>query len=75
MKMKDKSFLGKMILMSLGFGLCILKWAGILPNADVKEIWYAVGFAYGVGFGTIDWNICRDTWVEGKASAEGGPNE
>lgn len=69
MKMKDKSFIGKIVLSIVGFGLCILKWTNILPNADIKEIWYAVGFAYGVGFGTIDFNICRDNWVEGKPAA------
>lgn len=75
MKVKEESRLGKYILIIGGFVLCILHWCGVLPNAEIKEIWYSVAFAYGVGFGTIDWNICRDTWTEGKAVAEGGPNE
>ena len=70
MKMKDKSFLGKISLIISGYALCILKWAGILPNVDVHEVWYSVAFAYGVGFGTIDWNICRDNWVESKEATE-----
>lgn len=81
MKVKEESRLGKYILVIAGFALCILKWCGVLPGAEVKEIWLSVAFAYGVGFGTIDWNICRDTWQESKASAtespaaEGGPSE
>ena len=75
MKVKEESRLGKYILVIAGFTLSILKWCGVLPNADIHEIWYAVAFAYGVGFGTVDWNICRDTWQESKAAVEGGPNE
>lgn len=65
MKVKDKSMLIKLILIIVGFALCILTWCGIL-NADIKEIWFSVGFAYGVGLGTIDFNICRDNWIEKK---------
>ncbi len=70
MKVKEESRLGKYILVIAGFALSVLKWAGILPGADIKEIWYAVAFAYAVAFGTIDWNICRDTWQESKAAAK-----
>ena len=66
--MKNKSFIGKVVLSIIGFGLCVLKWTNVLPSADIKEIWYSVAFAYGVGFGTIDFNICRDNWVEGKVT-------
>lgn len=70
MKVKEQSKLGKFILVVIGFTLCVLHWCGLLPEADVKEIWYAVGFAYGVGLGTIDFNIMRDNWVESKESTD-----
>ena len=66
MKVKDKSFLGKMILIFLGLVLCILHWCNILPDADIKEIWYSIAFAYGVGLGTVDFNIIKDNWTEKK---------
>jgi hypothetical protein len=47
-----------------------LKWCGKLPEADVGEIWKSIAFAYGVGLGTIDFNICRDNWVENKGETE-----
>ena len=70
MKIKSLSLLVKIILIVLGFGMCVLKWAGVLPNANVQEIWYSVGFAYGVGLGTVDFNIIRDNWVEKKESRD-----
>ena len=73
MKMKTDSLLVKILLIAAGFALCVLKWCGKLPDADGGEIWNSIAFAYGVGLGTFDFNICRDNWVEGKA--EGGPNE
>ena len=72
MKVKEESRLGKYILVIAGFVLSVLKWAGILPGADIKEIWYSVAIAYAVGYGTIDFNICRDNWVEKKTPTEGG---
>lgn len=66
MKVKEESRLGKYILVVAGFTISVLKWCGFLPGADIKEIWYAVAFAYGVGFGSIDFNIARDNWVETK---------
>lgn len=66
MKIKSVSLLVKILLICVGFGFCILKWFGKLPDADIKEIWYSVAFAYGVGLGTIDFNIIRDNWVEKK---------
>ena len=53
-------------MIAAGFVLCVLKWCGKLPEADVGEIWKSIAFAYGVGLGTIDFNICRDNWVESK---------
>ena len=70
MKVKEESRLGKYILIIAGFVLSVLKWCGILPGADIKEIWYSVAFAYGVGFGTIDFNISRDNWVEKKSDEQ-----
>lgn len=64
MKIKSLSLLVKLLLITLGFGLCVLKWMGILPNATINEIWYSVGFAYGVGLGSVDFNIIRDNWIE-----------
>lgn len=70
MKIKNVSLLVKIILIVVGFTLCVLKWTGVLPDADVGEIWKSIAFAYGVGLGTIDFNICRDNWVESKEAAE-----
>lgn len=70
MKVKEKSFLIKLLLSFIGFVLCVLKWCNILPGADIKEIWYAVAFAYGVALGFVDFNICRDNWIEKKETEE-----
>jgi hypothetical protein len=70
MKMKSVSFLVKIIMVIVGFALCILKWTNTLPNATIQEIWFSIGFAYGVGLGTIDFNICRDNWIEKKEVIE-----
>lgn len=66
MKIKSLSLIVKIALVVLGFGLCVLKWLGKMPDASVNEIWYSVAFAYGVGLGTVDFNIIRDNWVEKK---------
>lgn len=70
MKVKNTSLLVKIILTVAGFALCILHWCGVLPNAEIKEIWMSIAFAYGVSLGTIDFNICRDNWIEGKETTE-----
>lgn len=70
MKIKLISLLVKILLIALGFGLSVLKWFGKMPEGDIKEIWYAISFAYGVGLGTIDFNIVRDNWIEKKEGAE-----
>lgn len=66
MKVKNISMLVKIVLVILGFGLSVLKWCGILPNADFNEIWKACAFAYGISMGSVDFNITRDNWVEKK---------
>lgn len=70
MKVKNTSLLVKLVLIILGFVLCILHWCGKLPEATIQDIWFSVGFAYGVGLGTIDFNIIRDNWIEKKQGAE-----
>ena len=66
MKVKNISMLVKIVLVILGFGLSVLKWCGILSNADFNEIWKACAFAYGISMGSVDFNITRDNWVEKK---------
>lgn len=70
MKVKNTSMLVKFLLVLAGFVLCVLHWCGVLPNAEIKEIWFSISFAYGVSLGTIDFNICRDNWIETKEGAE-----
>lgn len=66
MKVKDKSFLGKFLIVLIGFGLSVLKWVNLLPNATITEIWAACGTAYGILLGTVDFNIIRDNETENK---------
>ncbi len=66
MKVKNYSLLMKGIIVLLGFGLCVLKWFNIMPNATVTEIWGACGTAYGILLGTVDFNIIRDNETENK---------
>lgn len=66
MKVKTYSLLMKGVIVVLGFGLCVLKWTNLLPNATVAEIWGACGTAYGILLGTVDFNICRDNEAENK---------
>lgn len=66
MKMKTISLLVKVALVVAGFLLSILKWCGLLPECDISEVWKSCAFAYGISMGTIDFNICRDNWIEGQ---------
>lgn len=66
MKVKSVSMLVKFLLVVIGFALCVLHWCGKMPEATVQDIWYCIAFAYGVGLGTIDFNIVRDNWQETK---------
>ena len=61
MKVKTYSLLFKCALVALGLGGCVLKWTGIFCNATINEIWVAMSFAYGIGLGTIDFNITADS--------------
>ena len=69
MKNKDYSKWIKFGLVVLGIGLSVLKWFGIMGNATISEIWEVVAFAYGVGLGTMDFNIIVDNLKE-KISEE-----
>ena len=74
MKNKDYSKWVKLILIVVGFGLSILKWFGIMGNATISEIWEVIAFAYGVGLGTMDFNIIVDNFKE-KIHSEEKTNE
>ena len=69
MKNKDYSKWIKFGLVVLGIGLSVLKGFGIMGNATISEIWEVVAFAYGVGLGTMDFNIIIDNLKE-KISEE-----
>ena len=66
MKVKEYSLTGKLVIVLVSYGLCVLNWLGFLPNATTMDIWAAGSMAYGLGFGTIDFNIIRDNWIEKK---------
>lgn len=69
-KNKDYSKWIKLALIILGISFSVMKWFGIMGNATIDEIWKVIGFAYGVGLGTMDINIVRDSWTEKKEKAE-----
>ena len=66
MKIKTYSLLIKAFLILLGLTCCFLKWLNILPNATITEIWASMSMAYGLGLGTIDYNIIFDNIKEHK---------
>ena len=66
MKNKDYSKWIKFGLIIVGFALSVLKWFGIMGNATINEIWEVIAFAYGVGLGTMDFNIIVDNFKEKK---------
>ena len=70
MKVKTASLLIKILLITAGLLLCVLHWLGKLPEASVQDIWIAIGTAYGIGLGTVDLNICRDSWTGNKINKE-----
>lgn len=61
MTVKHYSQLFKLVLVLLGLTGSVLKWTGIFSNATINEIWVAMSFAYGIGCGTIDFNITADS--------------
>lgn len=70
MKNKEYSKIGKLIIACVAFSLCILKWTGVLPNADIGEIWTSAGWCYGIMLGTMDLNITKDSWTEKNNNLE-----
>lgn len=62
MTVKHYSQLFKLVLVLLGLTGSVMKWTGIFSNATINEIWVALSFAYGIGLGTIDLNITRDSF-------------
>lgn len=44
----------------------VLKWAGILPNANAGEICMIWATVYGLGAGTVDLNIMFDKFTGAK---------
>ena len=72
MTVKNKSFLGKLIIVIVSYGMCVLHWCNLLPSATVQEIWGAGAMAYGILLGTVDFNIVHDSWVEVKKEDDDG---
>ena len=62
MKNKEYSKIGKCLIAVVAFGLCLLKWFGVLPNATISEIWTSATWCYGIMLGTMDFNIIKDNW-------------
>lgn len=56
-KAKDISKVFKLVC-TIGLVTCsVLKWLGVLGNADIREIAILWGCVYGIGAGTIDLNL------------------
>ncbi len=72
MTVKNKSFLGKLLIVLGSYGLCILHWCNLLPAASIQDIWGAGATAYGILLGTVDFNIIHDSWVEVKKETDNG---
>lgn len=61
MSVKLYSRLFKLGLVILGLAGSIMKWTGVFSNCTINEIWVALSYAYGIGLGTIDFNITADS--------------
>ena len=63
--MKNKAYSKwlKLLIVVLAIVASVLKWFGVMGNASISEIWQVAGFAYAISLGTMDFNICRDVWV------------
>ena len=66
MKNKDYSKWLKLLIVVLAVVASVLKWFGVMGNATIAEIWQVAGFAYAISLGTMDFNICRDSWIGGE---------
>ncbi len=69
MKNKDYSKWLKLIIVILAVFASVLKWTGILAGASINEIWQVAGFAYAISLGTMDFNICKDSWTDKPAAS------
>lgn len=67
MTVKNKSLLGKTLIVVISYGLCVLHWLNIIPNASITEIWGAGATAYGIMLGSVDFNIIHDSWTEANS--------
>ena len=66
--MVEAKSLSKLFKIFTGVGLltcAILKWRGLLPNATIGEICMLWSVVYGLGAGTIDFNLIVDKFVGG----------
>jgi hypothetical protein len=49
------------IVSAAGIAVCaVLKWVGVMPGASITEICVVWSVIYGLGAGTIDFNIMLD---------------
>ena len=64
MKNKDYSKWLKLLIVVLAVVASALKWFGLMGSATIPEIWSVAAYAYGISLGTMDFNICKDSWVE-----------
>lgn len=62
LKNKDWSKFGKLVIVTVAYGMCVAKWMGKLPSATVTEIWQCAAWTYGILLGTMDFNIIVDTF-------------
>ena len=66
--MVEAKSLSKLFKIFTGVGLltcAILKWCSLLPNATIGEICILLSVVYGLGAGTIDFNLIVDKFVGG----------
>lgn len=55
------------VVSSAGMVACaIIKWAGVLPGASIGEICALWSCVYGVGAGTIDFNLMLEKFQSPK---------
>lgn len=66
MKNKDYSKWLKLLIVILAVVASVLKWLGFMGSATIPEIWQVAGFAYAISLGTMDFNICKDSWSGDK---------
>ena len=70
MKNKNYSKWLKLAIVILAVVASVLKWFGFMGDATIGEIWQVAGLAYGISLGTMDFNICKDSWTKKKDNLE-----